>query len=278
MPPARFVRRRQPGIDLVVGFRAAAACEGEAVADLDALHRLDAHQRRRETRVEAGCLLRVGAEPGQDAGRHHLDDPAERVTVLPRGVGGIAHAGICRLAADLDGTALHPDPELAQQRLCDGPRGDVHGRVPRGRPLERVADVGVVELEDACEVCVSRAGQRDGLRPLPRRLALGRPRAHAPRPVRVVAIPDDERQRRPERQAMPKAGQHLHLVRLELLPRAAPVALLTPPQVGVDGVLLQAQARGHAGHDRRERGPVRLPCRDDVERHGAILEAPSYNL
>src|SRR3990172_7018513 len=60
-------------------------------------------------------------------------------------------------------------------------------------------------------------GQRHGLDPLAGRLALRRPRAHPPRPVRVVAVAHDERERRPERAAVPEPGEHLHLVGLELL-------------------------------------------------------------
>ena len=65
MPPARFVSRRSPPSprdDLVVRLRAAQLREREAVADLDALHRLDAHQRRGEPRVEAVLLARIRAE------------------------------------------------------------------------------------------------------------------------------------------------------------------------------------------------------------------------
>ena len=45
---------------------------------------------------------------------------------------------------------------------------------------------------------------------------------------------------------MPKAGEHLDPVLLELLARAAPVALLAAAQVGVDRVALEDEARGQA--------------------------------
>ena len=48
-------------------------------------------------------------------------------------------------------------------------------------------------------------GSVTGLRALPVRLALGRPRAHPPRPVLVVAVADDERERRPERAPVAQA-------------------------------------------------------------------------
>ena len=58
----------------------------EAVADLDALHRLDAHQRLREQAVDAAVPVDVRAEPGRDAVAEHLDDAAERVPGLGRGL------------------------------------------------------------------------------------------------------------------------------------------------------------------------------------------------
>ena len=58
----------------------------EAVPDLDALDRLDAHHRRREARVEPRLARRVRAETRRDASHSHLDDPAERVAIRARRV------------------------------------------------------------------------------------------------------------------------------------------------------------------------------------------------
>ena len=138
----------------------------------------------------------------------------------------------------------------------------------RARPLERVADVVVAVLEDAGEIGVPRTRQRDRLRALALRLALGLPGAHPPEPVLVVAIRDDERERRAERDRVAQAGEHLDLVGLELLARAAPVALLAAAQVGVDRLTIESQPCGQAGHDRNERRPVRLPRGDEPECHG----------
>ena len=79
--------------------------------------------------------------------------------------------------------------------------------------------------------------------PLPVRLALGRPRAHPPRPVLVVAVADDERERRAERPAVAQAGEHLDVVLLDLLARAAAVALLAAAEVGVDRGAVERRAR-----------------------------------
>ena len=89
--------------------------------------------------------------------------------------------------------ARHLDPDLVEKRLRHGAGGDVDRGVPRRRPLERVADVGEAVLLCACEIRVTRPRERDRLRPLPLGLAVGRPRAHPPGPVLVVAVADDER-------------------------------------------------------------------------------------
>ena len=54
----------------------------------------------------------------------------------------------------------------------------------------------------ARSACPGR-GSVTGARALPRRTPLRRPRAHPPRPVLVIAVADDERQRRPERPSVP---------------------------------------------------------------------------
>ena len=72
-----------PHHDLVVGVRSGPAGRREPVADLHALHRLDAHQGQREPRVELAVVVHVRAEPGRHAVRHHLEDPADRVLRPP---------------------------------------------------------------------------------------------------------------------------------------------------------------------------------------------------
>ena len=116
--------------------------------------------------------------------------------------------------------------------------------------------------------------QRHGLRSLARRLALGRPRRHPPRPVLVVDVADDERERRAERPAVAEAGEHLDAVLLDLLAGRAAVALLPPLQVGVDPVAVELEPGRQAADDRHERRPVdslrpmraRASCRASVRR------------
>ena len=78
VPPERPVTRRiAPSVadDLVVRLRAAQPGQFEAVADLDALDRLDAHQCRGQPRVEPPVALHVAAQPGRQPVR---DAPRRR--------------------------------------------------------------------------------------------------------------------------------------------------------------------------------------------------------
>ena len=128
-------------------------------------------------------------------------------------------------------------------------------------------------FQDAGEIGMAGAWQGDRLRPLPVRLALGLPGAHAPGPVLVVEVADDERQRGAERVGMPEAREHLDGVGLELLPRAPAVSELAAPQVGVDRLSVEPQPGGEPGEDGHERGTVRFSCGDEAERHAPILDA-----
>ena len=65
--------------------------EREAVADLDALDRLDAHQRAGQPRVEPAVPVHVRAEARRQAVHDHLDDAAEGVAVLVRLVDPLDH-------------------------------------------------------------------------------------------------------------------------------------------------------------------------------------------
>ena len=249
--------------DLVVRLRAAQPGEREAVAHLHPLHGLDPHQRSREARVEPLVLARVRAETRRHAASPHLDHAAEGVALT---AGRVHRGGVgARLRQR---RAVDPDADLREQRLRNRARGDVSCGVTRRGTFQRVAHIGQPELLGSGQVGVAGPRERHLLRPLALRLALGRPGAHPPRPVPVVAVADDERERRAERAPVPQPGEHLHLVRLDLLARRAPVALLAAPEVGVDRRPVEDEARRQARDDRDERRPVRLAGRCQVERHG----------
>src|SRR5262249_59468060 len=105
---------------------------------------------------------------------------------------------------------------------------DRHRRLPCARALERVAHVLEPELLRPRQIGVAGSRERHRRRPLALRLALGRPRTHPPFPVFVVAVADDERERRAERPAVSGPRKHPDPLLLQLLPRAAPPAPLPP--------------------------------------------------
>jgi hypothetical protein len=76
----------------------------------------------------------------------------------------------------------------------------------------------------------------------------------------VVAVADDERERRPERPPVPQPGEDLDLVRLDLLPRRAAVALLAPPQVGVDRRAVELEPAGSPERIATSAGPCDSPA------------------
>ena len=82
------------GHDLVVRPRPGVGGQAEAVADLDALDRLDAHERAGEPGVEAAVPVHVRAEARRQPVHGDLDDAAEGVAVLV----GLVDLGDHRLA------------------------------------------------------------------------------------------------------------------------------------------------------------------------------------
>src|SRR5439155_12320858 len=211
--------------DFVMRLRSAFRGEGEPFADLDPLHGLGAHERPREPRVEPVLLRRVRAETGRNAPDAHFDHPADGVALAARFVDPLFEL----LGHD---TSFHLDADDSDERLRDRPRGDDARRMTRARALERVPDVVQPVLHHAGQVGVTGPRERDGFLALSFGLALRRPRAHPPRPVLVVAVPDDECERGPERPPVAQAREDLDLVLLDLLPGAATVPLLPTAKVG----------------------------------------------
>ncbi len=62
----------------------------------------------------------------------------------------------------------------------------------------------------------------------------------------------------PERASVPEAGEHLDPVLLELLARAAAVALLAPREICVDRVPVEDEPGGQPAEDPDESRAVRL--------------------
>jgi hypothetical protein len=95
VPPARPVGADHPVSPRTISsWPASRACGRlEAVADLDALDRLDAHERAGQPGVEAPVPVHVAAQARRQAVDEHLDDAAEGVAVLAGGVDLGDHRG-----------------------------------------------------------------------------------------------------------------------------------------------------------------------------------------
>ena len=173
----------------------------------------------------------------------------------------------CAQPVLVDDASFDGNLDRAEERLGNRARRDVHRRVTRGGALERVANVGMAVLEDAREVGMTRPGQGHGLRALALGLALRRPRVHAPGPVLVVDVAHDERERRPQGAPVPKPGEHLDAVLLDLLPGRAAVTLLPPLEIGVDRVAVEHETCGQPGQDRDQGRPMRLSGSGEAKGH-----------
>ena len=294
MPPARglapVLARAGVPADRVVRLAAAHARDGESLADLDRLHRLDAHQRLREHPVDASIPVHVRTEPRRHAVAEHFDHSAERVS----GLGGLfdlanhvglgvgveaAHLRAVDLReivrrrtvrdrrggrAELDDVAQNRRSEMTEERFGDRSGRDAGGSFARRGALEDVA--GVVEgvLLHSCEIGVPRAGLRQR-----RRRATGC-RRHLVGPLagRPLAVADQDRDRAAERTAVPYAPEELDVVGLEAHPRTAAVTQSTPRELACDIVDEDGQTGGQALDGDHQRRSVGLARRQEPQ-HGA---------
>ena len=242
--------------DLVVGLRADAPGEVEAVADPHALHRLDRHDRPGQPAVEALLPGDVRADARHEAEGAHLEDAAERLVRLPRACRsrrpsprsrrrrGSARATRPRprsppaARSSRSGAATAPmrvtcektlTPSARRKRLGERAGGHARRGLARRGALEHVAHVGVAVLQHAGQVGVARARQVDLVD-----LGVDRPRVHPLLPVAVVAVVDPQRHRAAERAAVADPGDHVGAVLLDLHAPAAAVAELAPREVAVD--------------------------------------------
>ena len=264
------------GIHLVVGDAAAAACGLEAVADLHALDRLDAHDRAGQLAVEAVVTAGERAEPDGQPVDHHLDDSAERVAVLLGRLDLGDHRVLRRFVerahrtlvdgrqiaelrrwpvigfrgADRDDVRQHLDAEcLPQQRTGDRACGNPGGRLAGAGPLQDGSCVVEAVFEHARVVGV--AGPRPGQRRVAGALlaehgCLDRVGGHDRFPLRPFGVADLDGDRAAERDAVADAGEHGDLVLLELHPGAAAVAQPAPGQLAGDVVGGDVDAGDHA--------------------------------
>src|SRR4051812_18979585 len=252
-------RLAAPDAHLVGVLLAAHRRRRGTVADLDALHGIDAHQALGEVGIEL-VVDRI-AQAGRHTGGHDLDHRADRAAALahvveiafpalrrlavgaPEGIvaGGVPVpvASIDLLRAELHDGAAHLD--LGTQDLAgDGAGGDPHRRFARRLAAAaaiithavflEVGVVGVARAELVLDLAVVAAA--------------------------LVDIVDVQRDRRAGRDALEHAGQDFHGVRLLALrheARLAGAALLHPD---LDVGFAQGNARRRAVDHAADRRPV----------------------
>ena len=151
----------------------------EPVAELDALDRLDAHQRAGQPGVQPAVAVHVAAEAGRQAVRDDLDDAAERVAVLA----GRVDLGHHRLAGDRV-EAAH------RRRRRPRPGRPARAAVPYGTATSPMRDhVGQHgHAERLVQERLGHRAERDPGRGLP---GAG-PLQHRPRVVEAVLLHADQ--------------------------------------------------------------------------------------
>jgi hypothetical protein len=157
-------------------------------------------------------------------------------------------------------------PEHSQERLEQTAAGDAGGRLARGRPLEDVADVGLLVLLGADQVSVAGPREMDLCDVL-----LDRPGIHPLLPVGVVAIGDQKRDWTAERASVTHPSGYLGGVALDLHASAAAVSQLAARHVDVDVARRQLEAGRQPLDDAGQAGTMRLAGRYEMERHGPKL-------
>jgi hypothetical protein len=279
--------------ELVVGGRPAASGGLEAVADLDALDGLDAHERLRELRVQAPIPLHMGAEPRRQSVGEHLDDAAQRVARLLRVVDLLDHAcGCLRVEAaqrvgveavdvvgrrprgirghlhgsDRQGVADEPDAELGEEGAREGSESHAGGRLTGARALEDGARLVERVLLHADEVCVSRTRAGEGGAAAAGALGeLDRLGAHHLDPLGPLGVADAHGDGAAEGVAVTHARGDRELVLFELHARSATVAELASGEVGLDGGARDGDTGRESLDERDEFGAVRFAGRQHAE-------------
>ena len=138
---------------------------------------------------------------------------------------------------------------------------DPRSRLPRARPLERVAQIAMAELDGSGEIGVAWSRKRDFVPAL-----VGRLDRHARRPrLRVIRILDEDRERCAHGHAVAHSREDAGQLGLDLHPPAAAVAELSALQVAGDVLDEEPHAGGHSVEDADQRGAVRFTGGEEAE-------------
>src|SRR5579859_2210947 len=298
LEPTRPVRRPDPTafgvvVDHVVRLGPWPGGIGKRVTEFDRFDRLNAHDRRRQSAVEALVPLAVAAETDRQPVTDDFEDAAESIAgrtgsldeldgaiferfvagpnrrlldlrppgvvgrVLPQSerVGRIRPRG-----AHTPHVAADFNPELAQEHLAERAGGHARGGFARARTFEHVANVAEAELDHARQVGVT--GPQPGHR---RRWFGHRFDVHLALPVCPIPILDDHRDRPTHGQTVSHAGDDLHAVVFDLLTPTAPVALLATGEVDIDVLSQNGEPGGQVLDEDGELWAVRFAGRDHAQ-------------
>ena len=243
---------------------AAASCGlREAVADLDSLDRLNAHERRGQSSIETPIRLDVRPQPDRHIRRDDLDHAAERIAVLPSGIDLLHHGGrhhrvgaahgvvgqsllvLRNGAGRVVGQRHRADPydvtdqpnarHLIEDRGRHRAEGDPGGRLTRGGALQDRPGIGEVVLERSGQIRVP--GTRPGQGPVAGDLALipgasiakkirrvDRIGAHDGGPLGPLGVADPQSDGATDGAPVSDAAENRETILLEGLACAPPVA------------------------------------------------------
>ena len=283
-PPHPDTRsRRAPGCR--------AARRREAQAELDALDGGHREDRLGQRALQAAVALHEAADAGRISPGDDLDDAAERVALCHGVVHGGAHlrarlrigaahrVGLDALdvverhlgralhAADRHDVAGDAAAKGAEQALRHGAHRYARRRLAGARALDDGPDVVEVVEQRAAEVCVPRPGTVIGSAASS---PSGSASADSVRPQLAASrFEDGQGDRRARGLAVAHAADDLYAVLLDRHALTAAVAVLPPPELTVDRLARHRQPGRTPLEDRRERGTVRLACRQPSKRtHG----------
>ena len=138
--------------------------------------------------------------------------------------------------------------ELAEQHLGEGSAGDAGGALAGAGAFEHVAGVGEVVLQGAGEVGVAGARAGDGL------VLVGVARFDGEDlfPVLPVVVGEGHGDGRADGFAVTDAAEDVGGVALDAHAAAAAVALLAPPELAVEELLIDGDAGGQAADESDE--------------------------
>ena len=282
--------------NLVVSGSARAVSGRETVANLNALNRLNTHQRCGKARVQAAVPVHVRTQSGRHTVREHLNHAAESLAVLVRLVHALNH----RVGGRLVEAAQRVSVQLVNVagRRHRGTLGSVHathshgvrnqlntqslqnlggnhakshaGRsLTRGGALQHRASLREVVLLHTRKIGVTgaRTGQRSITRTTLNQLRIHRVGAHHVSPLGPLGVRNLNRDRAALSQAVTHTAQDAHAVLLELHAGTAAVAEAAASQGVTHHVAGEFHTGGYALNNADERLAVGFSGSEPTQGH-----------